>query len=261
MTSLRIFVIGGWMSYRALFGWLKPGMVVLTLMVTPICQILLFAYIGRSAGVGNDEFYVIGNALNYAAIPCLFAMAFTIEGERQGSTLGIVLTTPARRLPLFLGRALPVVVNGWAVAMFGVVGGWLLLDVHIPGGAWPAILLVVVATSVSCTGLGLAMGAVALRVRQSATFGNVLFCVLLVFSGVNVAQDDLPTWMAHVGDWLPLTRGILAARELADGATLGSVGDLVLGELAVGVGYAVLGLLLLRYLEQQSRRLATLDRI
>lgn len=261
MTSVRIFFIGGWMSYRALFGWLKPGMVVLTLMVTPICQILLFAYIGRSAGVGNDEFYVIGNALNYAAIPCLFAMAFTIEGERQGSTLGIVLTTPARRLPLFLGRALPVVVNGWAVAMFGVVVGSLLLDVHIPGSAWPAILLVVVVTSVSCTGLGLAMGAVALRVRQSATFGNVLFCVLLVFSGVNVAQDDLPGWMGTVGDWLPLTRGIQAARELADGATLGSVGDLVLGELAVGVVYAVLGLLLLRFLEQQSRRRATLDRI
>ncbi|WP_182525931.1 ABC transporter permease [Nocardioides dongkuii] len=261
MTSLRIFFIGGLMSYRAMFGWLTPGILIPSLLISPICQILLFAFIGRNAGVGDDEFYVIGNALNYAAIPCLFAMSVTIGGEREASTLGIVLTTPARRLPLFLGRAVPVVANGWCVAMVGVLAGVLLLDVHIPAGAWPAILLVVVATSISCTGLGLAMGAVTLRVREGATFGNVLFCVLLVFCGVNVAQDDLPRWMASVGDWLPLTHGIQAARRLADGADLGSVGGLVAAELGVGVLYAVLGLLLLRYLEQQSRRLDTLDRI
>ena len=99
MTSVRIFLIGGLMSYRAMFNWLSPWILVPSLIVSPICQILLFAYIGRSAGVGNDEFYVIGNALNYAAIPCLFAMSATIEGEREGRTLGVVLTTPARGSP------------------------------------------------------------------------------------------------------------------------------------------------------------------
>jgi ABC-2 type transport system permease protein len=261
VTSLRIFVIGGLMSYRALFGWLKPGILIPTLIFTPICQIVLFAYIGRNAGVADDEFYVIGNALNYAAIPCLFAMSFTIEGERQGGTLGIVLTTPARRLPLFLGRALPVVVNGWAVAMVGVLGGALFLDVHIPGGAWPAIVLAVVVTSASCTGLGLAMGAVTLRVRQGATIANVVFCVLLVFSGVNVAEADLPGWMAAVGDWLPLTHGIQAARLLADGSGLGAVDGLLLHEVGIGLAYTVVGLVLLRFFENESRRTASLDRV
>ena len=50
------------MSYRALFGWMNPWIFIPSLLISPICQILLFAYIGRSAGVGNDEFYVIGNA-------------------------------------------------------------------------------------------------------------------------------------------------------------------------------------------------------
>jgi ABC-2 type transport system permease protein len=261
VTSLRIFFIGGLMSYRAMFNWLSPWILVPSMIVSPICQILLFAYIGRSAGVGNDEFYVIGNALNYAAIPCLFAMGATIGGEREGHTLGIVLVTPARRIPLFLGRALPVIANGWGVAMVGVLAGVLLLDVHIPGRAWPAILLAVVVTSASCTGLGLAMGAVALRVRESAVLGNVLFCVLLVFSGVNVAQSDLPGWMAAVGDWLPLTHGIQAARMLADGSGLGAVGGLLLRELAVGLLYTAAGLALLRLFENESRRSASLDRV
>jgi ABC-2 type transport system permease protein len=260
MTSLRIFFIGGLMSYRAMFNWLSPWILVPSLIVSPICQILLFAYIGRSAGVGNDEFYVIGNALNYAAIPCLFAMGATIGGEREGHTLGIVLATPARRIPLFLGRALPVIANGWGVSMVGVLAGVLLLDVHIPGGAWPSILLAVVVTSASCTGLGLAMGAVALRVRESAVLGNVVFCVLLVFCGVNVALDDLPGWMATVGTWLPLSHGIEAARLLADGSGLGAVDGLLLREIGVGAIYTVIGLALLRFFEDESRRRASLDR-
>src|SRR3546814_8501411 len=97
MTSnLRIFFIGGLMSYRAMFNWLSPWILFPSLVVSPICQVLLFAYIGRGAGVANDEFYVIGNALNYAAIPCLFAMGATIEGEREAQTLPVLLSSPAR---------------------------------------------------------------------------------------------------------------------------------------------------------------------
>lgn len=260
MTHVRVFFIGGLMSYRAMFGWLSPWILIPSLVVSPICQILLFAYIGRSAGVGDDEFYVIGNALNYAAIPCLFAMGSTIGGEREGGTLGIVLATPARRIPLFLGRAMPVIANGWGVAMVGVLAGVLLLDVEIPWGAWPSLVLVVLVSSVSCTGLGLAMGALALRVRETAVLGNVIFCVLLVFCGTNIALDDLPGWMAAVGTWLPLTHAIEAGRLLADGAGLGSVTGLVLRELGVGALFTVLGLAMLRFFEDESRRTASLDR-
>ncbi|CAB4714655.1 MAG: ABC transporter permease subunit [Actinobacteria bacterium] len=260
-TNLRIFFIGGRMSYRAMFDWLNPWILFPTLIVSPICQVLLFAYVGRSAGVGNDEFYVIGNALNYAAIPCVFAMTFTIQGEREASTLSIVLATPARRLPLFLGRALPVIVNGWWVALVGVLAGTLLLDAHIPLQAWPSVLVVVVVTSMSCTGLGLAIGAVCLRVREGAVAGNVVFCLLLVFSGVNVAPADLPGWMVTVGSWMPLTHGIEAARLVAGDSSLGDVGGLLGRELGVGLLYTVLGLLLLTWFERESRRTASLDRV
>ena len=68
MTSVRIFFIGGLMSYRAMFGWMNPWIFVPALLVSPVCQILLFAYIGRAAGVGDDRFYIIGNALNAAIV-------------------------------------------------------------------------------------------------------------------------------------------------------------------------------------------------
>jgi ABC-2 type transport system permease protein len=260
VSSVRVFFIGGLLSYRSLFDWMSPWILVPSLVVSPICQVLLFAYIGRGAGVGSDEFYVLGNALSYAAIPCLFAMGSTIEGERWSQTLGLVLATPARRVPLFLGRSLPVILNGWCVAVVGIAAGVLLLHVSVPASSWPVLLLVLMVASASCTGLGLAMGAIALRVREGAVISNVAFCVLLVFAGVNVPLDQMPTWMAHVGSCLPLTHGIEAARAAANGASLTQVRGLMERELAVGAIYAVAGLALLSFFERESRRRATLER-
>ena len=52
----------------------------------------------------------------------------------------------------------------------------------------------------------------------------------------------------------------LLARELADGASFSSVAGLVGTELLVGVLYAAAGYGLLRFMEVQSRRYATLER-
>jgi ABC-2 type transport system permease protein len=259
MTSLRIFFVGGLISFRALFNWLSPWIYIPSLLIAPIFQILLFAYIGRSAGLESDSFYVIGNAVQYSAIPCLFAMANTVAGERWTQTLGIVLVTPARRVPLFLGRSLPVVVNGWVVSMFSLAVGGSLLGVTIPWSAWLPLALVVAVASASCTGLGLVNAALGLRVRETAVLSNIIFGVLLVFCGVNVPLDSLPGWMSAVAGWLPLTHAIAAARELAAGGTLGSVGGLVGHEIGLGMLYGGLGLVALRLLEVEGRRRATLE--
>ncbi len=261
MTNLRIFFIGGLMSYRAMFGWMNPWIFIPALLITPVCQILLFAFIGRSAGVGDDQFYVIGNALNNAAVPCLFAMSTTISGERNTQTLGLLLATPASRVPLFLGRALPVILLGWFVAMFSMMTGAWLLETDIPASAWLPVTLVVAVGALSCTGLGLVMGAITLVYREGATLGNVFFLVLLIFTGTNVALADLPAWMAALGRTMPLTHAIEASRALADGATWSSVEGLVGRELLIGVILAVVGFASIRWLEYRSRVGATLDRI
>jgi ABC-2 type transport system permease protein len=258
-SSLRVFFVGGLLSYRALFNWLTPWILIPTFLVAPIFQILLFAYIGRSAHLESDKFYVVGNALQYTSLPCLFAMANMLADERWSQTLGILLSSPASRLALFLGRSLPVVVNGALVGAFAFVAGSLLLHVHVPAGALAPLALVIVVTAVSCTGLGLVNGAIGLRVRESAVSSNILFGLLLVVCGVNVPLDQLPDWLATIGRGLPLTHGIEAARELADGASLDDVAGLVGTEAAIGIVWGVLGCVLLRVFEVESRRRATLE--
>jgi ABC-2 type transport system permease protein len=258
--GVRVFFVGGLMSYRALFNWLSPWILVPSFLVAPLFQILLFTYVGRAAGLESDRFYVIGNAIQYAAIPCLFAMGNTIGGERWQQTLPLILGTPAPRIPLFVGRALPVVANGFVVSAFALVVGSAIIGVRVPLGAVAPIALATAVSALSCTGLGLVNAAFGLRLREVAVLSNVIFGVLLIFCGVNVAVADLPGWMQPISNALPLTHGIEAARRLADGAALGGVADLLGVELAIGAAYMALGYWLLRFFETMSRRHATLER-
>ncbi len=255
----RVLLVGGLTSYRALFGWISPWILVPTFLISPLAQILLFAYLGRAAGLADDRFYVIGNALLYAAIPCVFATANTIAGEREQQTLSLVLATPAARLALFLGRALPVIANGFLVAVFGLFAGAALLRVHLAPATWLPLLLPIALTAYSCTGLGMFIAAVALRVRETAVLANLVYGALLVICGVNVPLASMPRWIADLALYVPLTHGILAARGLASGGGLGAIAAQLWLEVAVGSAYLVAGLLLLRAIEVEARRRATLD--
>ena len=259
MTSLRIFFVGGITAYRGLINWLSPWIFVPSLVVAPIFQILLFVYIGRSAGVQSDEFFVIGNAVQYASIPCLFAMTHAIAGERYQQTLAYLLVSPAGRLPLFLGRALPVILNAIFVAAFSLLVAGLIMRIDVPVSAWPAIGVVIAISTFSCTGLGLICAAIGLRVRETAVLNNVLFGLLLIFTGANVPVEELPGWMQRIANSVPLTHGIQAAREVADGAALADVSDLLGIEFLIGVVYTVLGYQALRLMEHQSRKRASIQ--
>jgi ABC-2 type transport system permease protein len=260
LTQIRIFFVGGLLSYRALFSWLSPWILIPTFCVGPLFQILLFAYIGRTTHLQSDEFYVVGNALQYSSLPCLFAMAQTVDGERFQHTLPVILATPAPRLPLFLGRSLPVIANGICVSVFAFAAGSALLHVHVPAAALASLALVIVVTAFSCTGLGLVNAAIGLRARDTAVSSNLFFGFLLVVCGVNVPLHDLPGWMSTMAQGVPLTHGIEAARKLANGASLsGGVWRLVAAEVLVGLLYAALGYSLIRLMEHVSRSRATLE--
>jgi ABC-2 type transport system permease protein len=81
-TWFRIFFIGGAISFRALFAWIRPWVYIPTLVVGPTSQILFFAFLGRTAHLEDDAWFVVGNAVQSASLAALFGMGFAIDGER-----------------------------------------------------------------------------------------------------------------------------------------------------------------------------------
>jgi ABC-2 type transport system permease protein len=106
--------------------------------------------------------------------------------------------------------------------------------------------------------LRLVCAAVGLRVREISVTNNILFGLLLIFTGANVPVDQLPGWMQAISERVPLTHGIEAARQVADGARLADVSGLLASEETVGLTYTVLGYALLRLMERESRKRASL---
>ena len=257
--AARVFGVGGVISYRALFNWQSPTFYIPTMLGHPLFQILFFAYLGRFSHVQNDAFFVVGNAVQVCAMAGVYGMAMTVGGERWTATLSPLLATPANRLALFLGRALPQIANGFVVSAFGFACGWALLDFHPKPSSLPALTLVVAITCTSCTGFGLVVGALGLRYRDVFTISNPAYFLMLLVCGVNVPLSALPGWLATIGRSLPLTHGIEAARKLAAGAPFADVRGLVATEIGIGLAWAFLAYVLLRFFEEESRRRATLE--
>lgn len=189
----------------------------------------------HDAGVGDDAFFLVGDAIQFASIPCLFAMGNTIAGERHSQTLSLLLVSPAKRIPLFLGRALPVIVNGLVCSLVAL--GWARsssasasLSARCRGSpsSWPC-------PRSRALAWGLAAAALALRVRETAVLSNLVMGILLIICGVNVVLSALPGLMATVGRALPLTHGIEAARALVGGAGWSRIASLVVDEAGIGL--------------------------
>ena len=260
MTStLRVFFVGGLLSYRALFNWIRPSIYIPTLLGGPLFQILFFTYLGRYATDQDDQFFLVGNAIQVSALSAVFGMAMAVANERWYGTLGPILATPANRAAIFLGRALPVLANSAFVSAFGFLVGVVLLDFRPGWDAVPALAVDVIASSAGATALGMMIGSIGLRAKDFFFAANMANFLLLLFCGVNVAVEELPGWMEAISSCLPLTHGIMAGREIADGATLGDVSGLVWTEIGIAVAYAAAAYIVFRVLERESRRSAVLD--
>ncbi len=260
MTAfLRIFFVGGVIAYRGLFNWIRPSMYIPTMLIGPVFQILFFAYLGRYSGLKDDAFFVVGNAVQASAMSAVFAGTMTIANERNYQTLSPLLASPASRFAVFMGRALPVLASGLVVSAWGFLMGRVLLRFDPPLTSIPALALVVLVSVSSCTAFGLTIGSIGLRARDVFMSANIAYYLMWLLCGVNIPLDALPGWLAQIGRLMPLTHGIAAAREIAAGASLGSVSGLVWTEAAVGAAYATVAFTLVRWFEYEGRRRASLE--
>jgi len=258
-STLRVFFVGGYISYRALFNWIRPWIYIPTMLGAPLFQILFFTYLGRYSNAEDDAFFVVGNAVQVCGMASVYGMTMAVANERWFGTLGPLLATPANRVAVFLGRGVPVLANGLLVSTFGFLVGAVFLDFRPGADAILPLALIVLVTTISCTCFGMLLGSIGLRAKDFFFAANLAYFLMLLFCGVNVPLDVLPGWMETIGRCLPLTHGIIAAREVAAGASLGDVADLIWTELGIAAAYAAAGYLLFRLLEVASRRSAVLD--
>lgn len=260
INNVRIFFEGALLSYRALFRWLRPMTYLASKVLAPLTMMIFFVFIGAYAGGSNSaSFYVIGNALIFAASSGIFGVTMSIGGERWEGTLPYLFGTPANRMAIFFGRAFVHILDGTLGVFIGLGWGVLLFDLNLSHTDPLSLLLTILVTTFSTASLGLLMGCLSLLTRNVMLVNNTVYFLLLLFSEANIDLNTLPQWMQSVSRALPLTRGIASTRSIINGARLADILPLLGEEILIGLVYLILGYTFFRFFEYQAKRLGTLE--
>ena len=261
-SNLRLFWQGTILSYAALFAWLRPTTYAASKIVMPLTQMLFFTFLGSFAtGPDNAHFYVIGNAVQIAAVNGIFGVTMSIGGERWSGTLVYLFGAPANRMMMFFGRAFMHIIDGSIGVVIAFLWGVILFRLDLSQTNLLALGLTIFVTTLSTCGLGLLMGCLSLLTANVMFVNNTVYFSLLIFSGANVELSILPNWMQAISNMLPLTRGIASARALIAGTGLQEILPLLAQELGIGLAYGLLGYFLFKWVEVSAKRRGTLETI
>jgi ABC-2 type transport system permease protein len=107
--------------------------------------------------------------------------------------------------------------------------------------------------------MGFILGSISLVTREGWMITSTLAIALYILIGVNFPVDLLPAGLKLVSYSLPMTRGIMAARQVLAGAGWASVAPLIYAEALVGLLYTLVGYNLFLLIEKRSMALGTLD--
>jgi ABC-2 type transport system permease protein len=260
--NLRLFFQGAYLSYIALFRWLRPATYIATKVVGPLNQILFFSFLGMYATNSRDpSFFVIGNAVQMTALSGIFGVTMSIGGDRWEGTLPYLFGTPANRMAMIVGRAFFHIFDGMLGVFLGFGWGVLLFGLDLSQTDPLALIVTILITTISTSGMGLLLGCLSLITRNTFFINNTVYFLLLLFSGANVPLESLPAVMRTISNYLPLTRGITSVRTIIDGSNLAQVLPSLVNEFALGGIYILLGYVMFRWFETQAKRRGTLEAI
>ena len=262
LVNMRLFMRGAYLSYVALFHWLQPATYLASKIVMPIAQMLFFVFLGTfGSATLPASFFIIGNAMQMAAISGIYGVTMAIGGDRWEGTLVYLFGTPAPRMFVFFGRASAHILDGILGVIFGFIWGWLLLGLDLVSVDFGLLALTIVVTVFSTSGLGLVMGCIGLITRNVMFVNNTVYFLLLLLSGANVPLSRLPVWLQGLSRALPLSRGIEAARLIISGGSGAEVSGLVFGEAVIGAAYLAAGYILFRGFEIVAKRKGSLETV
>jgi len=176
-------------------------------------------------------------------------------GEMQSGTLEQRYLSPMPSWVLTMGFVAASVVEAALTALLLYLLIDLVAPVTIPlhwAAVLPLLLLVV-----GSVGYSLILGGLTLRFKRLEILKEMFQIGVLIFGGVLIPLDRMPSWMAAIARLLPLTPGVEALRQtLLDGVSLVSLatGGTLLWLVGSAVAYLLLGIAIFRWFGRLAKR-------
>ena len=185
----------------------------------------------EARGVGNpylvrvvetDLRYGDTSFLAYQMVPVLALLALTagalvtalsIAGDRESGRLRVIRLTPASRLGIVLGHLTGGSLAATSLLAIIVIPLALAGVLAPPPGRWPVIAMILVATAVGSTGLGVIVGLVTQRLTTTVLLGVNVASASFLLGGGFTTIAFLPASIQHVAALVPSFYAVEGLRE------------------------------------------------
>ena len=249
------FFVQSYLTYRALFFWLNWPAYTGNVFLVPVLYITMLMLTGRFANSPlESDYYIKGMAAYSTPFILIWGITQCNYYERVIGTLAHVLGCSGNRWLIYWSRGTMHFPNGMFTVATSLVFAWVFVGMDFSATNWATLVSSVLLIGFSCTAFALAIGVLAIVIRDWLVISAAASGLLIVFTGVVIPVSDLPFHLNYLGNVLPLTHGVAAFREAFTGAGPAAVGGHLLWELAVGVCYGLSGYLLFRFVEADARR-------
>lgn len=258
---VRLYLAQAWLSYHGRFSITNPFGYITSKLGFPFFLMIFFIFMGKFVGFSDPLYIVIGNLLLIPANNGMAGISLAIGEERGWGTLSYVLGSPAPRAPVFIGRAIFYILDGFVTALLGFGIAAIIFRMNLGQVDFYLLTLCTFLLAITASGIGFLFGSISLITRDGWTILNTFIQALYILVGVNFPVDALPAVLQKVAYGLPLTRGVMAARLVLDGADWGAIASLIGGEALVGTLYIAAGYAFFLWIEKRSMQSGTLDAV
>ena len=215
-------------------NWAEPLFLLVYLIIRPLAFLGLFLAVLSIGGALNPAsigFVVVGQAIFQIVGAAMQGPTHALLDDRERyRTIRYIFATPSSLLPVSIGRALvkALIAAISAVIVIGV-GALIGMPMRAGGPDLPLLLVVMALGLTSIVGLGIALGAVCVQLRNDAWgYPQAVAGSVFLLCGAIFPLDTLPRALQLLGAALPMTWWIEGVRR----ALLGTTSPGLLGELS-----------------------------
>jgi ABC-2 type transport system permease protein len=215
-------------------NWAEPFFLLVYLIIRPLAFLGLFLAVLSIGGALNPAsigFVVVGQAVFQIVGAAMQGPTHALLDDRERyRTIRYIFATPSSLLPVSIGRALvkALIAAISAVIVIGV-GALIGMPMRAGGPDLPLLLVVMTLGLASIVGLGVALGAVCVQLRNDAWgYPQAVAGSVFLLCGAIFPLDTLPRALQLIGAALPMTWWIEGVRR----ALLGTTSPGLLGELS-----------------------------
>lgn len=209
---------------------------------------------------GRDYFaFLIVGLVTYLLIAVVVnGLHGALSGEISSGALEAMLATPTRLWSIVAGE----MGQGfsWALvrAVLMLVTAWFF-GAHILWDRALVALGIVLLILLAYLPIGIAAGAMILAFRTTAQATTVVLSLSALLGGVYYPTSVIPSWLAQISQFIPLTYGLRALRRsLIEGAPLSALAPDLTILAGFGVVFTVVSVLMFRWSVTHARRVGTL---